>query len=106
MRPLIGRTHCENWDSDKPEYLTDVRTGKTMGILMPQISQRTAEASPGIASWSHPRAKGGPNVKLQDGGASVVSFSDYCKRHLLPTYPHTRSNKDDAILRDRLRWDD
>lgn len=85
MRALNGRTHCENWDSDKPEYLTDVRTGKTIGLLMPVVSQATLEASPGIQSWSNPRGK--VSTKLYDGGATILSFSDHCKRHLLPTYP-------------------
>lgn len=58
------------------------------GYLMPQASQRTLEASPGIQSWSHPRGK--TSTELYDGGATILSFSDYCKRHLIPTYPHTR----------------
>lgn len=64
--------------------------GRPGGWLMPEISQATAEASPGIQTWSHPRAKGGPDVRLADGGASIISFSDYCKKRLIPTYPHTK----------------
>ncbi len=29
-------------------------------------------------------------VKLADGGASILDFSDYCRRHLIPTYPYTK----------------
>jgi hypothetical protein len=60
---------------------------RCVGRLMPSISQRTAEASPGIATWSHPRAKGGADVKLQDGGASILNFSRYWERHWQRSYP-------------------
>jgi hypothetical protein len=58
-----------------------------IGRLMPTINQATAEASPGIQSWSHPRSKGGPGTKLQDGGASVLNFSTYWERHWQRSYP-------------------
>jgi hypothetical protein len=74
--------------ADGGRYIFDGR--RCIGRLMPEIDQATAEASPGIQSWSHPRAKGGPDVKLMDEGASILDFSDYCRRHLLPTYPHTK----------------
>lgn len=74
--------------ADGSRYMFDGR--RCIGRLMPEIDQATAEASPGIQSWSHPRAKGGPNVKLADGGASILDFSDYCRRHLIPTYPYTK----------------
>lgn len=60
---------------------------RCVGRLMPPISQATAEASPGIQSWSHPRAKGGPDVKLADGGASILNFSAYWERHWQRSYP-------------------
>ena len=60
---------------------------RCVGRLMPPISQATAEASPGIQSWSHPRAKGGPAVKLLDGGASLLNFSVYWERHWQRSYP-------------------
>ena len=44
--------HCENWDSFKPRYLTDIRTGATLGVLMPRATQ--AQLGPGIQSWSRP----------------------------------------------------
>ena len=59
--------------------------GKPAGWLMPPVSEMTLEASPGIQGWSHPRGK--VSTKLQDGGASILKFSDHCKRHVLPTYP-------------------
>ncbi len=58
-----------------------------IGRIAPPMSQATAESSPGIQSWSHPRAKGGPNVKLQDGGASLLDFSAYWERHYQRSYP-------------------
>jgi len=41
---------CNNWDSFKPQYLTDIRTGKTLGVLMPRATQ--AQLGPNIQSWS------------------------------------------------------
>ena len=65
-----------------------VKVWVVSGWQMPTITQATIEASPGIQAWSSPRGK--VATKLFDGGATILSFSDYCKRHLLPTYPLTR----------------
>ena len=31
-------THCVNWDSPRPEWLTDNRTGNILGVLLPRLS--------------------------------------------------------------------
>lgn len=61
---------------------------KQFGVLKAQISDDVLAASVGIKGHSKPG--GEHDVHLQDGGASILSFSDYCARHLIPTYPHTR----------------
>ena len=43
---------CDNWDSFKPQYLTAVKTGKTIGRLMPRATQ--AQLGYGIAVHSRP----------------------------------------------------
>lgn len=44
--------HCDNWDSFKPRFLTDIRTGVTIGKLMPRATQ--AQLGYGIAKHSKP----------------------------------------------------
>ena len=44
--------HCDNWDSFKPRYLTDIRTGQVIGTLRPRATQ--AELGYGIAAHSKP----------------------------------------------------
>lgn len=44
--------HCDNWDSFKPQWLTDKCTGKTLGRLMPRATQ--AQLGYGIAAHSRP----------------------------------------------------
>ncbi len=78
------RVFCENWDSRKPEWLTDKRTGKTIGILLPVISRRTLEASPGIQAWSNPRGK---VASVQYDPASVASFAEHWERKWRKSYP-------------------
>ena len=75
---------CNNWDGDKPEYLTDVRTGQTLGRLMPRIDQATLEASAGIQPWSHPRGKVALQMYDPD---SVVQFAEHWERVNGKTYP-------------------
>ena len=36
--PYCPGTFCDNWDSLRPKYLTDKRTGHTIGRLMPRFS--------------------------------------------------------------------
>lgn len=36
--PYCPGTHCVNWDSPRPEWLTDRRTGNILGILLPRLS--------------------------------------------------------------------
>jgi hypothetical protein len=83
-----NKLDCLDWDADEPMMLTDSVTGQCFGTLMPMASQATLEASPGIQGWSHPRGK--VSTSLYDGGATILSFSDHCKKHLIPTYPHTK----------------
>ena len=45
--------HCDNWDSFKPRYLTDRRTGQTIGRLMPRATQAQLGGF-GIAAHSKP----------------------------------------------------
>lgn len=52
--PYCPGTICFNWDSLRPEYLNDKRTGHTIGRLMPRISLAVLRASPGIAAKSIP----------------------------------------------------
>jgi hypothetical protein len=56
-----------------------------IGRLMPEASQATLEASPGIQAWSHPRGK--VATRLFDKGASILQFSKYWERHWQRTYP-------------------
>lgn len=63
--------------------------GKHCGWLMPPVTPSVLRASPGITAHSTPGTEG-IKVKLDDKGASILSFSDYCRRHLIPHYPHTR----------------
>jgi len=48
----MNRIHCNNWDSLKPQYLTDKRTGDTIGCLMPRVPRHILLASPGICAHS------------------------------------------------------
>ena len=52
--PYCPGTYCQNWDSLRPEYIGDKRTGDTIGRLMPRISLAVLRASPGIAAKSIP----------------------------------------------------
>ena len=52
--PYCPGTFCDNWDSLRPKYLTDKRTGDTIGRLMPRITLAVLRASPGIAAKSIP----------------------------------------------------
>lgn len=81
------RTYCEDWDSEKPQYLTDKRTGKTIGILQPVVTQRVLEASIGIATWSQP---GGKADVTQDDAGSVANFAAHWERRYKRTYPFAR----------------
>ncbi len=45
---------CKNWDSFYPQPLTDVETGKSLGVLMPRATQAVLRASPGLQGWSKP----------------------------------------------------
>jgi hypothetical protein len=45
-RPYCPGTYCDNWDSHVPQYLTDKRTGLTIGRLMPRLD---------VALVSYPR---------------------------------------------------
>ena len=32
-------TFCRNWDSDRPEWLSDNRTGDILGLLLPRTNR-------------------------------------------------------------------
>ena len=36
--PFCPGTICANWDSQRPEWLTDKRTGNLIGRLMPRLN--------------------------------------------------------------------
>ena len=80
---MNGRTHCNDWDSDKPEWLVDKRTGKTIGRLMPRV--RTF--GPGIQSWSRP---GGELAVQMHDETSVARFADHWERKHRRSYPYAR----------------
>ena len=48
--------HCDNWDSFKPRYLTDKRTGQTLGRLMPRATQAQLQGS-GVTGHSIPQVE-------------------------------------------------
>ena len=54
------------------------------GRLMPRIDQATAEASPAIQSWSHPRGK--VSTELFDE-SSVARFAKHWEKKWRTTYP-------------------
>jgi len=94
MRTLAQATggtpleYGDTLDDGSREILAQVDgVWKCVGRLMPPMSQAHAEASPAVQSWSHPRGKGGPDVKLADGGASILNFSAYWERHWQRSYP-------------------
>jgi hypothetical protein len=47
--------HCNNWDSFKPQALTDKHTGQALGTLVPRATQ--AQLGYGIAPWSKPETE-------------------------------------------------
>jgi hypothetical protein len=61
-----------------------------IGRLMPEASQATLEASPGIQPWSHPRGK--VSVEL-DNPNSVADFASHWERHWRRTYPLSGSDE-------------
>ena len=76
------------WDATKRmtfRYVHDIDHGKCIGRLYDQARPEALQGD--IAPHSKPG--GSPDVRLMDK-ASVLSFSDYCARHLIPHYPHTR----------------
>ena len=55
------------------------------GYLMPEASQATLEASPGIQSWSSPRGK---VCTEQYDDCSVARFAEHWERRYRRTYPY------------------
>ncbi len=55
------------------------------GYLMPQASEKTLEASPGIQGWSHPRGK--VSTEMYDP-TSVARFAEHWERRYRRTYPY------------------
>lgn len=62
--------------------------GACIGRLMPEVSQATLEASPGIQNWSHPRGK--VSTKLFDP-SSPERFAKQWSRNWSGSYPYDRS---------------
>jgi hypothetical protein len=59
--------------------------GKPAGWLMPEASETTLEASPGIQGWSHPRGK--VSTEMFDS-TSVARFADHWERRYRRSYPY------------------
>ena len=80
---------CNDWDSDKPEILTE--DGRVLGVLRPQISREVLAASTDIQSWSQP--DGALGVRMYEP-ASVASFAEHWERVYRETYPLAEENSD------------
>ncbi len=68
-----GNYYVVNPDGSRDYFVN----GKPYGRLMPMVSEKTIEASPGIQSWSKKGGKREWNVRLADGGQSIAKFSEY-----------------------------
>lgn len=51
--PYCPGTYCQNWDSPRPEYLGDRRTGDTIGRLMPILNNPHPGGTPLLGYQRH-----------------------------------------------------
>lgn len=73
-------------DGRRPvSWYTPERGWFPSGYLMPEISESTIEASPGIQSWSSPRGKFCPQMFDE---SSVARFAEHWERRYRRTYPY------------------
>lgn len=73
-----------DYDASTPQVITN-EFGRPIGQLMPRISKRVLNASPGICSHSIPGNT--RKVELYGGDGSVAHFARYWEKHTGRTYP-------------------
>ena len=74
----------EQPDGSKYVYAIIDGVYQPVGILLPTVSARTLEASPGIQAWSNPRGK---VASVQYDRGSVASFAAHWERKWRKSYP-------------------
>ena len=80
----MRQTRRTNWDACTPQVITNEYGGE-IGQLMPRISKRVLNASPGICSHSIPGST--RKVELYGGDNVVADFAAYWEKHTGRTYP-------------------